>query len=180
MRKRLRLILYMLGSLLLLLLFVVWLLPPEGKVVRSVTIYAPRSEVFSKLTHLKTYPKWFPWIQSNADSDLSIIYYGEDKKTLKGFSYENDQNGRSGFGHYELGKIDGDSLINFIFEFKDMPQISGSYTLHKKDSNTILVWEVEMRAGWKPWWRFFASMMNKMTSPVLDTGLNKLKRLCES
>ncbi len=171
--------LFMLSSLALVFLFVAWLLPPEGRVVRSITIYAPPAEVYSKLTHLKTYPKWYPWIQPGRDTDMSIIYYGVVKNEMKGFAFENPGK-KAGSGHFELRKKVNDSLVTYYFDFKDMPRIYGSYTLHKKDSSTILVWEVEMNAGWKPWWRFFASMMNKLTSPVLDTGLKRLKALCES
>lgn len=177
MKNKLKLIVFLLSSMILLLLFVSWLLPPEGQVIRSATIHAPKKEVFHHLTYLKTYPHWFPWIQPAPH--LNIIYYGRDKKALDGFSFE-DHEDKIGFGRFELGETEGDSLIHFIFDYKDMPQLYGSYLLHGEDaSNTTVVWRLKMKAGWKPWWRFFASMMNKLTSPMLDSGLARLKGLCE-
>lgn len=176
MKRKLRLVVFICCSLILLLIFATLLLPSQGEVVRATTIYAPDSIVLQNLTDLQSYPHWFPWI---AESQNDIIYFGNDSKNFSGFSFRG-QRKDAGLGRYEMGENEGDSLLYYTLHFKDMPEFYGAYLLKENEGKTILVWKMKMDAGWKPWWRFYAAMMHKMTRPVLDSGLAAFKNICEN
>ncbi len=176
MKRKWRLLLFILGSLILLLVFATILLPSRGQVVRATTIYAADSIVWQRLTALRSYPKWFPWIPDATQN--GIIYYGDDRGHLSGFAFKG-KGEDADFGRYELGSEQGDSLLHFELHFSDMPELRGAYLLNEMDGKTVVVWKLNLEAGWKPWWRFYAALMNKMTQPVLDSGLASLKSVCE-
>ncbi len=176
MKRKWRLLFFIFCSLILLLVFATVLLPSRGQVVRAATIYAPDSIVWQQLTTLKSYPQWFPWIPAAAGS--GIIYYGDDQGRLSGFAFKGKGKGAD-FGRYALGVAEGDSLLHFDLRYSDIPEFHGAYLLKGADGRTVVVWKLNLDAGWKPWWRFYAALMNKMTQPVLDSGLASLKRVCE-
>src|SRR5699024_10709344 len=173
--KKIKLFLYLICTLFLLLVFATLLLPSKGQAVGSATIYASREVVWEQLTNLKTYPKWFPWIDEDS---TDILYYGTKTK-LKGFSFMRKQK-KNRFGRYELGEREGDSLLEYKIKIKDVPEFYGDFILKRGgEGNAVVVWKLHMDAGWKHWWRFYAAIMNKTTKPILDTGLARLKKVCE-
>lgn len=178
MRKFGKFAIFVTGSLLLLLVFLTLLLPSHGYVKNNININAPKQVVLDQLTRLKDYVNWFPWIQP--DSAVNIIYYGKHKDSLDGFAFQFKGN-EDLSGRYELSGTEDDSVVHFTFFYKNNPPITGEYELHATpgDKNTIVVWKMEMQAGWKPWWRFFASVMDKLTAPLLEKGLTDLKKECE-
>lgn len=177
MQKFIKYAIFIIGSLIVLVVFLTLLLPSQGYVKSNVNINAPKEVVLDQLKGLEGYVDWFPWIQP--DSAINIIYYGEHKDHLDGFAFQ--FKGQEATGRYELTGMEDDSVLHFEFFFKDNPPITGVYELHASpnNKNTVVVWKMKMKAGWKPWWRFFAAMMGKLTDPLLKKGLVGLKRECE-
>lgn len=175
MKLNLKLALFFGVSLFLLMIFASFLLPSKGEVMDSVLIYAPDSLVQSKLKSFESYPHWFPWV--NSSSELKEIESEGSEK--KGFVFIGEGDAGEHSGVYKIKRMEGDSIIHFAIDFRDMPHFYGVFLISGNQEKTLVAWKLNMVAGWKPWWRFYAAMMNKTAKPALTEGLNRLKEVCE-
>ena len=174
MKKKAKLLLFIVASLLVLLVFATLLLPARGQVVSAATVYAPDSLVWQQLHQLRAYTGWFPW----ADPERAAVLYAKDGAgQIKAFAFR--RQGADGHGQYRLGKEQGDSILHYTLTFSNMPRMEGRYLVQKQGDHSLVIWEMDMEAGWRPWWRFYAAMMHKLSQPLLDSGLARFKQQCE-
>lgn len=171
-RKIGRYIIFFLCSILILFILVTLVLPSTGKIVKEAFIPARRLVVLSQLTALHNYASWYPWIQIDPTAKVSFW------KNKQGLSWNGTEN-KSGNGTYEITSVGGDSILHFRFTYNTVPPITGAYLLRPSEDGkgTNVIWYMTMKAGWTPWWRFYAAMMNKLTAPVMEAGLTNLKIL---
>ncbi len=178
MKMKLKLVVFLGVSLFLILVFSTFLLPSEGQVTDSITIYASDSVVKSKLTNYQSYVHWFPW----TDGEPADIKYlkNDDTHQIKGFSFIGKGEKQGNKGRFLMKNTEGDSIYHYLLKFENMPNFYGVFLLKGNEEQTVLAWKLNMHAGWTPWWRFYASMMSKITKPALTNGLSHLKKLCEN
>lgn len=177
MHKIFRLSAFLLISLVLLLGVLMLLLPTSGHVERQVYIAAAPHRVRDTLTEMGTYPSWFPWIpeQDTAGVHLSAPSGGPyawiawTAPTRKGVTS----------CRFEVAAVT-DSTVQFRYWFGHMPPMTGAFVCRPSgDGGTMVIWYIDMQAGWKPWWRLWAVMMDRLTGPYMDRGLEQLKALGE-
>jgi hypothetical protein len=142
--------------------------------VKETYIPVHRKVILNQLTSLQDYASWYPWIQIDPTAEITLL---RDKQ---GLSWKS-KNTKGGRGMYELTGSGGDSVLNFRLVYNTLPSITGAYILRSSEDGkgTTLVWYMNMKAGWTPWWRFYAAMMNKIAGPVMEAGLTNIKILSE-
>jgi hypothetical protein len=173
-RKFFRFFLFFLCTVVILFILVTLILPSTGRIVKETNIQAGKQVVFRQLAALHHYSQWYPWVQE--DPDVKIDYSADNRQ----MSWHTAGSSR-GRGEYELTGSRGDSLLRFRFVYNGAPAIQGAYMLRPlaNGEGTTVVWYMNMKAGWTPWWRFYAAMMNKLAGPMMEAGLTNLKILSE-
>lgn len=167
-RKLIRYISFFLGTVAILFVLVTLILPSKGRVAKEVFIAADRKVVLGQLTNLGNYGAWYPWIQMDTSAKIQV-------KNGREIAWRG--NTRESTGVYTLGIGEGDSSLPFTLQYGAIPAITGAYLLKASPENkgTTVVWYMNMKAGWTPWWRFYAAMLNKLAGPVMEAGLTNLK-----
>ncbi|TAN13501.1 MAG: hypothetical protein EPN37_13560 [Chitinophagaceae bacterium] len=174
-RKIIKFIIFFICSLVILFILITLILPSTGKVVKETYIQASKKTVLGELSTLESYSAWYPWIQVDPTAKIS---YKDNRQQM---SWVGKTSPGPVDGIYRLTGLDSDSTLHFEFTYRDTPPFTGAYILRSSSdtSGTTVVWYLKMRAGFTPWWRFYAAMMNKLTGPLMDAGLNNLKIICE-
>ena len=172
-RKFLRYLVFFLCTLVLLFVLVTLILPSTGRVVKEAFIPVGKKVILAQLTNMGNYGSWYPWIQMDPAAKVTI---GADGNSLswKGI-------GKEITGSYKIGSLVADTSLPFTLNYGSVPPISGAYMLRVSPDGkgTTVVWYMNMKAGWTPWWRFYAAMLNKLTGPVMEAGLTNLKMLSQ-
>lgn len=170
-----KLIVFFCCSVVILFFLTTLILPSTGKVVKEIYIQANKKTVLAELNALEGYPTWYPWLQVDP---TAVISYKDEKRQISWTSKSSPKNEE---GRYQLTEQDGDSAIHFTFSYKGSPPFTGAYILRSDNdtSGTTVVWYIKMKAGFTPWWRFYAAMMNKLAGPLMEAGLNNLKVISE-
>lgn len=173
-RKLVRYFIFFVCTLVVLFILVTLILPSTGRVVREAYIPVRKSVILEQLTNLQNYGAWFPWIQIDPSAKLSVVQ-NQRKVSWKGSNHKANQ------GSFEITAVRGDSAIDFRLNYNTTPSITGGYILRNSgdDPSTTVIWYMNMRAGWTPWWRFYAAMLGKLTGPVMEAGLTNLKMLSQ-
>lgn len=173
-KRILKVLLFVVLSLIILLGLITLLLPSGGRVVRGDTIPARPAVVFDQLNNLRTYVNWNPWFLSGPawETDFSRPAAGA------GAFYTWQHTGKTeGRGKFVITESRPDSLLAFHLELGKLPPMEGRYELLPADSGraTRIRWTLTMDAGWKPWWRFWAGTMDRLMGPAMESGLVNLK-----
>lgn len=172
-RKFGRYIIFFLCTAALIFILVTLILPSTGKVVKEVYIPVKKEVVFNQLTNMGSYSSWYPWVQMDPSAEVTVADNG------RSFSWKGmDKNTE---GVYRIGDIIADSSLPFTLRYGSVPAIRGAYILRAAPDgkSTTVIWYMNMKAGWTPWWRFYAAMLNKLTGPVMEAGLTNLKLVCQ-
>ncbi|MGH2645402.1 MAG: SRPBCC family protein, partial [Chitinophagaceae bacterium] len=174
-QKITKFIIFFICSLVILFFLITLLLPSTGKVVKETYIQANQKTVLGELTTLENYSSWYPWIQIDPTAEISYDDKGEKMHWVGKASPAAED------GEYRLTGLDGDSALHFEFIYRNTPPFTGAYILRSSGDTlgTTVVWYIKMKAGFTPWWRFYAAMMDKLTGPLMEAGLNNLKIVCE-
>jgi effector-binding domain-containing protein len=172
-QKLVRYFIFFVCSLVILFILVTLILPSTGRVMKETYIQASPKVVLDQLTTLHHYALWYPWLQF--DPAQKVTYQTDKKMSWR------SEGKRAVDGTYALTGSGGDSALRFQLSYDDTPPITGAYILRASEDGhgTTVIWYMNMRAGWTPWWRFYAAMMNKLTGPMMETGLTNLKILSE-
>lgn len=174
MNRLIRFLIFFICSVIILLAVITALLPSSGKVVKQKDINAGEMIVSGELKNMRNYTLWYPWLQM--DPEAVVKYTGEED----GFSWVSTT-AENNFCTYQITGSEGDSILHFRLAYGNVPPVTGAYILRPSaDSSSVtLIWYMTMEAGWKPWWRFYGAMMDKLNGPLLETGLTNLKVICE-
>lgn len=174
-QKIIKFIIFFICSLVIIFILVTLLLPSTGKVVKETYIQASKKTVLGELTTLESYSAWYPWIQIDPTAHIS---YNDEVQRM---SWVGKTSPAAVDGEYRLTGLEGDSALHFEFIYRDTPPFEGAYIVRSSGDSvgTTVVWYIKMKAGFTPWWRFYAAMMGKLTGPLMEAGLNNLKIICE-
>ncbi|GAA4309295.1 SRPBCC family protein [Compostibacter hankyongensis] len=177
MPRILKLFLFGIVSLVILLALISLILPRTVRIERAAYVEAEPREVFAALNELKGYPAWNPWCRDTAGVQLhfSPLTHGV------GARYSWTGRGQSGGGSYTITGSRPDSLLEYRMEVTGLPPLKGQFNVRAVPGGTgsRIRWTVFADAGWRPWWRFWVSMADRLFGPAVETGLNKLKQVCE-
>lgn len=179
MKRFLRFLLFALISLVILGCLVTFMLPSKGQVERDGVIDAPPAVVFAELSELKNHPAWNAWAQGQAGQE--IIF--SDRTTGPGAYYTWKKKASSAAdGSFDIVRSEPDSLLSYRLSIRGMPSFDGLFHLSPSadGKSTGIHWHMTFKAGWKPWWRFYATMVDRLVGPQLETNLTQLKKVCET
>lgn len=174
MMKVVRFLMFFACTVLILLVLVTLILPSSGKVMKEKSINARKTVVLNELTNVRSYTLWYPWLQMDPGIQITYLTGG------KAFAWRSNQSEKNE-GTYKVTGTEGDSVVYFQLTYGSTPPVEGGYILRASEDGlqTDIVWYMNMDAGWTPWWRFYAATMDKLTGPLLETGLTNLKIVCE-
>ena len=164
---------FFLSSVVVLFILTTLVLPSRGRVVKEAFIPVERKVVLAQLTNMGNYGSWYPWITMDPTAQIKV---GADGNSL---SWKGTAKGAE--GKYRIGTPVADTSVPFTLEYGSIPPITGAYILRASvdGKGTTVVWYMNMKAGWTPWWRFYAAMLDKLTGPVIEAGLVNLKMVSQ-
>lgn len=172
-KKFMRYLAFFLCSVVLLYILVTLVLPSSGRVFKVAFIPVEKKVILAQLTNMGNYGSWYPWITMDPTARITV---GSDGNSL---SWKGTTQGAE--GTYRISALVGDSSLPFTLEYGSVPPITGAYILRSSldGKGTTVIWYMNMKPGWTPWWRFYAAMLNKLTGPVMEAGLTNLKLVCQ-
>lgn len=133
--KALKIILYVLGGILLLLLLLGLIAPVNLEVEDSIKIEAPRDLVFEQTVHFPNFHHWSPW--THRDPDMEVTYGGNQGEVGATYRWEGIE--EVGSGMQEIVSISGDTVnvaLRFYEPFES--EAKAYYIISKLESNPPL------------------------------------------
>ncbi len=110
--KALRIILYVLGGILLLLLLLALIAPVNMEVEESIEIEASGDLVFEQTVHFPNFHHWSPW--TDRDPNMEVTYGGNQGEVGATYRWEGKE--EVGSGMQEIVSISGDT-VNVALRF---------------------------------------------------------------
>ena len=176
MKKLLKVLLWLVGIVILLLL-IGFLLPRKVKVERTATVNASPEAVYSLINNLTTYDKWMPWNQ--LDPNWKVEY--APQTTGAGAWYKWDsKNSKVGKGKLTIDQsVPNEKVITKLeFEGFDEPSMGG-FLLKPAGNGTELKWYMESDMGYNPGYRWMGLMMDKLLGAQFEKGLQNIAALAD-
>jgi hypothetical protein len=177
--KAVRIILYVLGALVLLLLLAVIIAPTKYHVERTVEIDAPEAVVFEQMVPFPNFHIWSPW--TDRDPDMEVNF--SEKQGVVGATYSWSGNKEAGRGMQEIVAISGDTvLIELTFAEPFESTAESYYIITQIDSDpptTSVAWG--MRSAMPRPLNVIGWLMNieSAIGDDYDEGLSRLKQRVE-
>lgn len=175
--KAVKFFLYAILGLILILLLLGLVLPKSFEVTREITIDAPLSLVFRKVSSLKDQHTWSPW--KDLDPDQSVTFEGEDR--TPGAIMRWSGNKDVGQGQMTIVNIVPKERVEIDLNFKEPFEASSKvwFTLSSEDEKTKVTWSM---AGVNPFPMNVMGLLFNMKGTLkkqFDTGLTRLKEQAE-
>jgi uncharacterized protein YndB with AHSA1/START domain len=153
--------------------------PSDYHVERSITIDAPREQVYALITDFERYGEWSPW--EKLDPAMKKNVSGKPGEVGTRYAWEgNDQAGQGTMTVTAAQPPDRvDLTIEFIKPFQAQNQVS--WRLAPEGESTQMTWSMDGKnEGLVP--KLFAMLMNmeNMLGNDFDEGLENLKGVCEA
>ncbi|MEM9076517.1 MAG: SRPBCC family protein [Bacteroidota bacterium] len=171
-------VLYILGGIILLILFLALIAPKSYNVSRSIEISKPKTDVFENLRFLKNQDAWSPW--NKKDPNMEKKFTGTDGE-VGAMSYWNG-NKDVGEGEQEITKIvDGERIESQLRFLKPWKSISDAYLT----TEAVAADKTKVTWGFSGKNKFPASIfmlfmnMDKAVGGDFEEGLASLKSLME-
>ncbi len=173
--KALKVLLWVLGILVLLVLIVPLLFPKTYTVKRSIEINAPVETVYLIAADFDYRPKWDPWLSMDTDAEVSII--GESITVGSGYTWDGEL---IGSGKLTIKKLEKNKKIvsELIFLNPRPGKADVTWTFLEKNEITLVTWSIEGSLSY-PVERLMGLFMDKMLGPDLEKGIESFKVLCE-
>lgn len=167
---------YIFAGLIAALFFIAAIMPKAYNIEKTIVITKPVNEVMNRIGNLNDYSLWNPWQQSDPTAKSTIT--GTPHTAGHKYAWEGK---KVGVGSLTLTSKD-DKHIHFDLEFvKPWKSLAKDNWLFEPWGNgeTKVTWQ---NSGGLPWpiARLMGPMINKNLSHQFETGLNNLKKLCES
>ncbi len=171
--------LYVLGAIVLVIIFLILIAPKKYHVNRSIDINKPIDEVFNYLKHIKNQDHWSPW--KKKDPDMKQEHAGTDGEV--GFVARWEGNKDVGTGEQEITRIVNNDVIESQLRFyKPWKSQSDAYLKVEKinDNTTKVIWGFS-GVNKPPSNIFFLFFnMDKTVGKDFEEGLESLKHILES
>lgn len=175
--KILKILLYIVFSL-VALLAIMGLFAKKGyRIERSTTIYAPRDTVYEQVRFFKHFHAWSPW--SKIDDSMEWSIEGADGEV--GAVYHWKGNGDVGAGRQIIRAITPGRIDIDIDMEKPWKRIVPTwFELKEKGDSTEVIWVYDMYVPFP--WNGMAMLtdVNSFVGKDFERGLGNLKKLCEN
>ncbi len=124
------------SSLIVLIVIVGLLAPNVFKVEKSITINAPKTEVYPHIAQQKLQNEWSVWAQM--DSNQKVTFEGVDGTPGSKYSWEGEITGK---GSQELVSVSSDQIkFNLIFTDPYESQADVYFNLEENGTRTVVTW----------------------------------------
>ena len=144
----------------ILILLLSFLFPSTVRVARAAAIYAPPSEMLTKLSDLRTWQQWNEMVTNPALTGVSV----------SPVKFQSDQ--------MELS-IKETASAKHVW-LKNGIAIEGGFNLIPSNGDTtILQWYMDFPVRWYPWEKFGSILYDKQIGPVMERSLEKFKKMAE-
>lgn len=169
-------ILMALIGIIVLTLIIGLFMKKEYHVQCSITINAPKQQVFDYLKHLKNQDNFNKWVMT--DPGMKREFTGTDGTV--GFIYAWNGNKQAGEGEQEIKAIEEGKRIDTEIRFiRPMPAVAQAYTIVESvsENQTKVIWS--NGGPMKFPMNIMASMISKMLAKDMNTSLSNLKAILE-
>jgi len=173
MKASLRLTLLIIVAIVLIFMAIPVFLPGDVTVEVTTEIKASPETVFNEVNVLKNWKSWSPF---EADSTMINKYSGPDKGVGASRIWTSRHMGN---GNMVITKSVPWQLIETKQDFGAPGGAEGRWTFTNKDGKTEVKWQLHILRLQYPFGKWLGLIMNKMTTPVLEKGLNNLKIITE-
>jgi ribosome-associated toxin RatA of RatAB toxin-antitoxin module len=161
--------------LILIVIIVGLFLPTNYSVNRSIIIDAKPAAIHEYVGDLKKWPEWEPWTEQDP---TIIITYGE--KT-SGIGANQSWIGKDGDGQLTLTSSSPAKGIEYDLLFDNGKYECKSAVVYEpmEEGQTKVTWSMDGNMNKPIIGGYFALIMDSMTGPMFERGLEKLKKQVE-
>lgn len=170
-------ILVVLAVLVAAFLLVGFLLPSKWKVERSILINAPSTAVYPLVANFKTgWPQWSSF--DNEDPTIQYNYAGPDQGVGATRSWVSK---KMGDGSQVITAADPASGVGFQLQMaKNGFLLDGRIAFEPAGNSTKVTWTDSGEVGNNLFFRYMASLMDKMMGRTFEKSLAELKEKAET
>lgn len=163
-------------TLILILLAIGSLLPRDYLAESSITIQAPREDIFPYLSRLKSWPNWMRNWDSHYIPDLKIQYSGSET----GVGAIQQWSEPRGMGKLWITASVDNQKIEYDSKFADFPIMNSVIELDEQDGRTRVLWSSSGRLPAGPFYGYTAAWFAGAFEREYDQSLAALKTLVEA
>jgi hypothetical protein len=167
---------YIFAALIIIFLVVAALMPKTYNIEKTIVIKRTAGEVMKRIGNLNDYALWNPWQQADPTAKKTIT--GTPSTAGHKYAWEGK---KTGVGSLTLSSLD-EKHIHFDLEFlkpwKSKAKDNWLFE-HWGDGETKVTWQNSGELPW-PIARLMGPVINKNLTHQFGTGLDNLKRLCET
>ncbi len=154
-----------------LVLLVGTLLPRSFHVEQSISIEAPRADVYSQIANLQQWLQWSPWSQVDAEIHRPA---GEDAAGRAAIWWRDPR----GDGKLWLDGLEPDTAVSYRLTAGPFPEGHGRIEL-RGDSPTEVRWTLTGRLPAGPFYGYFRLFFHAEMRQQFARSLERLEQLCE-
>lgn len=159
------------GSMLVLLVLISFLVPGKVHVERSVSIAAPPEQIYEYVGTPKRWPEWVAWKPTKWEFPGAATGVGAESK------WEDDNGG----GHMKFTKTDPQTGVVYDLAFGGGEPVPGWIKFSPDGKATKVVWGFDNEAGWNPLSRYFCFFcLDSLVGSDFEKGLASLKKKVEA
>ncbi len=157
------------------ILFVVgFFLPKDYNVTRSIHIETNPTHVAAYVKNLNQWPHWSPWEECEPKLDIKV----GDK--ISGVGASQSWSGEQGNGRLEFTEVSEDKVAYTCYFENDTMTADCVMHFKAEGDHTHVEWTMTGRVDTLVVGGYMALMVDKMTAPMFERGLEKLKNAAEN
>jgi len=140
-------------------------IPSHVRVSKAIDITASKDSVMNQLSDAANWKKWFP----GGDTAVSIMIDGK----IKGI-------GTGGNTGLVITAVNDSAVLTGVIGSKSKSGKSGWNIFDGSRPNTITVqWYMDFHLRWYPWEKLSSLLLEKRYGPMMEKGLDNLKKILE-
>lgn len=178
MVSKLKKVLIALAVIVVLFIGIVAMQPAEFRIVRSATISAPASDVFTQVNDFHNWEAWSPW--AKLDPAAKNSFEGSSAGTGAIFRWAG--NNEVGEGSMTITESHPSDLIrirlDFVKPFEDTS--TTEFTFKPEGSQTVVTWDMSGRKNFMSKAVCLFMNMDKMVGGKFEEGLANMKTVVEA
>lgn len=163
----------------ILIFLISLLLPSKAIVERSGVIDAPLSTVYAEINNLNTWPEWNPWTAPGVAQKIQFSNPPAGQGAF--YTWSGTQQDKPVSGKVLIRESTPQKGVYYNMEFNTMKPVVAAFELKPSvdGKGTAIQWRLETKLGMLPWWKLRGFLSDRLTGPLLEDGLTKLKNICE-
>ena len=154
-----------------------YFLPREVTVARSIEIEAGAEQVFPHVNSLKATQGWSPWLER--DANVELTYSGPDEGVGAKLVWASEHP-QVGNGSQEIVSSVAGEKVETALDFGEMGTAKAAFILSGAGTGTEVTWTLVSDMGNNPIGRWMGLMMDTWVGADYEKGLSNLKTLVES